>query len=290
MTPSCTNFALFEKALDCLLAGQNLIDRLPEEELHKQVEKNLERVVKSETGAHGFERLESVEQVIRLAGQAGAFDFAGEFGVRGSISSLMDRTAQLALAAGLRALHDAHIPLVRHYKRSTTGKLIPTSWGLPTPLQEETGVILATAWPGLESLIEDLTRFFAHKYAGKPQALVYEMYDRMLQAVKDPADRKALTDWYVETRAALPAAGKEEEVYRFSRGFLFRVLSLGHAQTAQFIRAKGPCTQVNAACASTTQAVGIAEDWIRTGRCRRVLVVSADDITNPATMSYGSSE
>ena len=32
-------------------------------------------------------------------------------------------------------------------------------------------------------------------------------------------------------------------------------------------------------CASTTQAVTLAEDWIRAGRCRRVIVVSADDIT-----------
>ncbi|TBR19629.1 beta-ketoacyl synthase, partial [bacterium] len=275
-----------EDAMDVLLAGQNLIDRLPEEELHKQVDKNLERVVKSETGNHGFERLESIEQVIRLAGQAGTFDFAGEFGVRGSISSLMDRSAQLALAAGLLALKDAKIPLVRHYKRSTTGKMIPTSWALPASLQNETGVIMATAWPGLESLIEDVSRYFTHKYAGKPQKLVWEMYDRMLGAVKDPADRKALTDWYVETRASLPEAGGEGDVYKFSRSFLFRVLALGHAQTAQFIRAKGPCTQVNAACASTTQAVGIAEDWIRTGRCKRVLVVSADDITNPNMMSW----
>src|SRR5207247_1071138 len=43
---------------------------------------------------------------------------------------------------------------------------------------------------------------------------------------------------------------------------------------------RGPNTQVNAACASTTQAIGIAEDWIRTGRCRRVLVVGADDVTS----------
>ncbi|MDE2290571.1 MAG: SDR family NAD(P)-dependent oxidoreductase, partial [Elusimicrobia bacterium] len=275
-----------EDAMDCLLDGKNLIDKLPEDQLHKQVEKNLERVVKSETGNHGFERLTSIEQVIRLAGRAGQFDFSGEFGVRGSISSLMDRTAQLGLAAGILALKDARIPLVRHYKRSTTGKLIPTTWGLPTPLQEETGVIMATAWPGLDSLVEDLTRYFASKYAAKPQRLVYEMYDRMIGAVKDPADRKALTDWYVETRNSLPAAGAEEDVYKFSRGFLFRVLALGHAQTSQFIRAKGPCTQVNSACASTTQAMGIAEDWIRTGRAKRVLVISADDITNPNLMHW----
>ena len=35
----------------------------------------------------------------------------------------------------------------------------------------------------------------------------------------------------------------------------------------------GPNTQINAACASTTQALSLAEDWIRAGRCRRVVVV-----------------
>ena len=66
----------------------------------------------------------------------------------------------------------------------------------------------------------------------------------------------------------------------FDRRFLFRVLSMGHSQFAELIGARGPNTQINAACASTTQAVAVAEDWIRAGRCRRVIVVSADDITS----------
>ena len=55
---------------------------------------------------------------------------------------------------------------------------------------------------------------------------------------------------------------------------------MGHSQFAEFIGARGPNTQINSACASTTQAVALAEDWIRAGRCRRVIVVSADDITS----------
>ena len=46
---------------------------------------------------------------------------------------------------------------------------------------------------------------------------------------------------------------------------------MGHSQFAEFIGARGPNTQINAACASTTQAVALAEDWIRAGRCRRVI-------------------
>jgi phosphoglycolate phosphatase len=34
-------------------------------------------------------------------------------------------------------------------------------------------------------------------------------------------------------------------------------------------------------CASTAQAVSLAEDWIRSGRCRRVIVIGADSVTRP---------
>ena len=74
-------------------------------------------------------------------------------------------------------------------------------------------------------------------------------------------------------------AAREREAYAFDRRFLFRVLSMGHSQFAEIIGARGPNTQVNAACASTTQALSLAEDWIRAGRCRRVVVISADDAT-----------
>ncbi|HBL16543.1 MAG TPA: beta-ketoacyl synthase, partial [Elusimicrobia bacterium] len=275
-----------ESALDDVLAGKNLIEPLPEKALHDQLEKNLERVVKSETGDHRFERMENIAQVIRLAGQAGKFDMSEEFGIRSSITSLMDNSGKMVLAAAILALKDAGIPLVRHYKKTTTGSFIPTGWGIPEPLQAETGLIMASAFPGVDSLVDDVSRFFTHKYSGKPAAKVAELYDRMISTLKDPADRKALTDWYFEFRKENPVSADPESTYKFSRSFLFRVLSLGHAQTSQYIKAMGPCTQINAACASTTQAVGMAEDWIRTGRAKRVIVVAADDISNPTLMGW----
>ena len=72
----------------------------------------------------------------------------------------------------------------------------------------------------------------------------------------------------------------------FDRRFLFRVLSMGHSQFAELIGARGPNTQVNSACASTTQAVGLAEDWIRAGRCQRVVVVAADDVTSDRLLGW----
>ncbi|MBI5203220.1 MAG: acyltransferase domain-containing protein, partial [Elusimicrobia bacterium] len=274
-----------ENGLDQIIHGQNLIEALPEEELYKQLDKNLDRVKKSETGAHAIERLETVDQVMRLAGRSGTFDIAEEFGVRGSVNSLMDATAKLGLASALLALKDAGLPLVHHYKRTTTGSMIPTSWGLPEPLQRDTGVILASAFPGLDSLISDLTHYFRSKYAGKTAKAAWVIYDRMMQAVKDPAEREALTDWYTRQKVELETGGPEAE-FKFSRSFLFRIFALGHGQTAQFIKAKGPVTQLNAACASTTQAIGIAEDWIRLGRCKRVVVMGVDDITNPVMLEW----
>ena len=73
---------------------------------------------------------------------------------------------------------------------------------------------------------------------------------------------------------------------RFDRRFLFQILAMGHSQFAQFIGAKGPNTQVNAACASTTQAIAMASDWIRAGRANRVIVIGADDVTNESMLSW----
>ena len=90
-----------------------------------------------------------------------------------------------------------------------------------------------------------------------------------------PIWRRKSTGSIDELRTAI-----EKKPYVFDRRFLFRVLSMGHSQFAEFIGARGPNTQINSACASTTQAVSLAEDWIRAGRCSRVIVISADDVTS----------
>ncbi len=78
----------------------------------------------------------------------------------------------------------------------------------------------------------------------------------------------------------------EKEPYVFDRRFLLRILSMGHSQFAEFIGARGPNTQINSACASTAQAVALAEDWIHAGRCRRVIVISADDVTSDHSIEW----
>ena len=54
-------------------------------------------------------------------------------------------------------------------------------------------------------------------------------------------------------------AAEAREPFNFDRRFLFRILAMGHSQFAEHIGARGPNTQVNSACASTTQAVSLAQ-------------------------------
>eukprot|EP00965_Chrysotila_dentata_P051081 1693196-Pleurochrysis_carterae.AAC.1 len=42
------------------------------------------------------------------------------------------------------------------------------------------------------------------------------------------------------------------------------------------VQARGPNLHINAACAGTTAALALGCDWMRAGRCRRVVVISAD--------------
>jgi len=66
---------------------------------------------------------------------------------------------------------------------------------------------------------------------------------------------------------------------RFDRRYLFQTLNMGHSQFAQYSGIRGPNTTINLACASTTAAFGVAEDWLNSDRVDRVVIISADDVT-----------
>jgi acyl transferase domain-containing protein/NAD(P)-dependent dehydrogenase (short-subunit alcohol dehydrogenase family)/acyl carrier protein len=225
-----------------ILRGDSFIDTVPQVFRTRMLEKNVVRLVKREVGEPSLDPIQSVDEVIRLAGRRGAFDVVEEFGVPRERVEAWDITSSLAIAAGIEALRDAGIPLVRHYRRTTTGGYLPDRWRLPVAMSDETGVIFASAFPGYDNLVDEVTRFFTQRTGGKS--------------------------------------------YEFDRRFLFRILSMGHAQFAELLGIRGPNTQVNAACASTTMAVGMAEDWIRAGRCRRVLIIGADDVTSDHLLEW----
>jgi len=228
--------------VDRILRGDSFIDPVPHVFRARMVEKNVVRLVKREVGEPSLDPIKSVDEVIRLAGRRGIFDIVEEFGVPRERVEAWDITTALAIAAGIEALRDAGIPLVRHYRRTTTGSFLPDRWRLPVAMADETGVIFASAFPGYDNLVDEVTRFFSQR------------------------------------------TGRQS--YEFDRRFLFRILAMGHAQFAELLGIRGPNTQVNAACASTTMAVGMAEDWIRAGRCRRVLIIGADDVTSDSLLEW----
>jgi acyl transferase domain-containing protein/NAD(P)-dependent dehydrogenase (short-subunit alcohol dehydrogenase family) len=257
-----------------LLHGEQFIDVIPMRFRQAMLDKHITRLVKNDNGGN-FETINSVADVIKLAGRGGAFDLEKEFGVSAERCAALDRDTQLAIAAGLDALRDAGIPLVMRYKTTSKGTQLPDRWGLPDALRDDTGVIFASAFPGLDSFADDMARYFTDHSRRKQLATL-----QSLRAWMSGSNSNSILATEIDRRMEELRDAIEKEPYVLDRRFLFRLLPMGHSQFAEFIGARGPNTAVNSACASTTQAVSLAEDWIREGRCRRVVVVSADDITS----------
>ncbi len=265
-----------------LLDGEQGIDVIPGRLRREMLDKHITRLVKRDDGAASFETIDRLDAVIKLAGRAGGFDPVEEFGVDEDRLAALGRDTQLAIAAGIDALRDAGIPLVLRYKTTTTGTKLPDRWSLPDELRDETGVIYASAFPGLEEMADEASRYTTDHMRRERLTALETLRARMLD--HDGTDPVVLDE--VERRIHDVERKLEEEAYTFDRRFIFRVLSMGHSQLAELIGARGPNTQINSACASTTQAVALAEDWIRVGRCRRVLIVAADDATSDTMMGW----
>ncbi|MRR52760.1 MAG: beta-ketoacyl synthase, partial [Rhodocyclaceae bacterium] len=255
--------------VNSLLHGDNRIEPFEESVRQVMLQKRVTRLVKSDAGAV-MQVIDDPELTVKLAGQTGAFDPAEEFGIPADRLEATDIATQLAIAAGIEALRDAGIPLVMAYKKTSTGSLLPDRWRLPPALADETGVIFASAFPGLDRMANEAESY--SQYLSLTKQLEQLLSLRSLV----PTDQASLTselDWRITSLESQLT----ELNYNFDRRFVFRVLAMGHSQFAEHIGARGPNTHVNAACASTTHAVSVAEDWIRAGRARRVVIVSGDD-------------
>ena len=229
--------------IDSILRGDNRISAISQQSKNQFLFKEIVKLHKNpETGQGDFVHVSHPDQVLQLAGQAQGFDFLTEYGMSVGMdahwANSLDITSKLAIAAGLEALRDAGIPLVPEYKQSKNGLQSFVGWRLPKAMQQETGIIFASAFPGYTNFANHIRR--------------------------DGDDGSG----------------------QFDRQFLFQILSMGHAQFAQLIGAKGPNTAINAACASTTQAIAVAEDWIRQERASRVIIIAADDATNPTLLEW----
>ncbi|RRR70550.1 MAG: acyltransferase domain-containing protein, partial [Candidatus Viridilinea halotolerans] len=260
-----------------ILRGDQLIDLIPERFRRKMLAKRVTRVVKGDDGGGSFQTIEDSAEVIKLAGRPGSFDLTAEYGVPASLVAALDATSQLAIAAGLDALREAGIPLVQSYKKTSRGSFLPDRWLLPEALRDETGIIFTSAFPGLDRIADEFQRYYEHEAR---QQLLDEL-EALRAEVRDEQTLMALSRRIAALREELAA-----QPYEFDRRFIFRILAMGHSQMAEYIGARGPNTHVNAACASTAQGIALAEDWIRSGRCRRVLVIGGDNATNDQLMEW----
>ncbi len=267
-----TSLLFEDDAVRRILDGEQLIDQIPSRARDTMVDKHIVRLVKSETADPVFEQIGDADDVIKLAGRGGALDLTAEFGVEPERVAAFDTATRLAVGAGLEALRDAGIPLVMHYKTTSVGSQLPERWMLPDEMRDDTGVIFASAFPGYDALVTELDRFHEDRSAREKLQVLEHLRSRVADG--DPLAAE-LDHEIHELRADL-----DREPFEFDRAFLFRILAMGHSQFAELIGARGPNTHVNAACASTTQAVALAQDWISVGRCSRVVVVAGDDASS----------
>ncbi|MFW9923194.1 MAG: SDR family NAD(P)-dependent oxidoreductase [Candidatus Thorarchaeota archaeon] len=273
-----------EKNFDAILAGQNFIDPIPQEIREKMVDKNIVRLVKDAVKGAQFQAISDVSEVIKLAAQKGKFNLSEEYGISTEFVEILDITFQLAFAAGIEALRDAGIPLTPMKVKTSVGKEITKGWALPESLRDDTGIVFASAFPAYSNLISTISRYLSDKFTVKNREEMILFFDELIGQIKDGPSKQKVTQWFENNKSQIYS--DKQSRFEFSRKFLFEVLSMGHSQFAQFICARGPNTQVNAACSSTTQAISIAEDWLRTGRCKRAIVIAADDVTNEEMLEW----
>ena len=264
-----------------ILSGEQFIDVIPRRVRREMADKHITRLVKSESGDPVFEMIDSEGDVIKLAGRYGAFDLPGEFGVDAERNAALDQCTRLAIGAGVDALRDAGIPLVLHYRTTSVGTRLPDHWRLPDDMRDDTGVIFASAFPGYESFATDINHYHEDRARQHELSMLEDIRARMSSQDEGAAE--------VDRRIAGLRHQLQAGSFTFDRRFLFRALAMGHSQFAELVGARGPNTHVNAACASTAQALCVAEDWIRCGRCRRVVVVSADNVASDTLLPWTGS-
>lgn len=270
---------------DQIFEGRNFIERTTDEERQKFVDLQITKLVKDEKGP-SFKLLSSLEDVIQLAGKIGKLDMIRVYQIDEKDWQNMTTCIAMGVAAGYEALKDAHIPLVREYVMTASGKMLPKKLALPKYMQEETGVIFANGFPLIDPVIREVSRYVSYQFGSKTRRDLMEFYENLISRVKDHDTRKLLTDWYTMYYSRLTENPGVEDVFQFNYNFMYQISAQANNRLASLINAKGPNFQMNAACSSTSNAITIAEDFIRTGRVKRMIVVGADDPTSKINFPY----
>ncbi|HEX7510495.1 MAG TPA: beta-ketoacyl synthase N-terminal-like domain-containing protein, partial [Chitinivibrionales bacterium] len=191
-----------------------------------------------------------------------------------------------AVAAGYEALRDAHIPLIHEYSQTTSGSYLPDKWALPQEMQNETGIIFANGFPMVDPIISEVSRHISYKFGNRIQEEIFDFYDTLIPKITDKASRKILSDWFALNFNRLSPRPCEEDVYTFNHQLMNQISSQANNRLAHYINARGTNFQINAACSSTSTAVTLAEDLIRSGRVKRMIVIGADDVSSETSLPY----
>ena len=115
-----------------ILAGEQFIGPVSQEHREGMARRRVTQLVKTADGSGHFQVIDDPQDVIKLAGRAGSFDLAAEYGVPEKLVEALDSTTQLAIAAGLDALREAGIPLVQTWKKRPPASTCPSGGSCPS--------------------------------------------------------------------------------------------------------------------------------------------------------------
>lgn len=269
--------------LDRLVRGDQCIKPVSQSLRDAMLEKKVVQLVKKPDKTVQRIPVDSEKEVIKLAAQLGSLSLTKSYGVAQGLADTMDIAAQVAVAAGLEALKSAGL---------VSGKSNdPAEWKLPEQYRDGTGVVYASSFPAMDAAIGEVMRFLRSQTVGAADSmrLISTLRDRVVTtspgAMLSDDDEKAFAG--LLTRAGeMDRANDGASHYEFDRKFLFRCLVLGNAQLAQLAGCRGPNTQTNAACAGSTQAIGMAQDMLISGRADRVVVVAGDNASGDTLLPW----
>ena len=187
--------------LERIFRGQSLIESIPAELRNAMAAKRITRLVKGADGEASFETISDPADVVKLAGRGHGFDLVQDFGFPADRLAALDRVTQIAIAAGIDALRDAGIPLLLRYRTTTKGTTLPDRWMLPEALQDETGVIFGSAFPGLDSFAEIIGGYYEDQQRRARAAELESLLAaaRAAGESKSAAELEKLTRAYYET-------------------------------------------------------------------------------------------
>ena len=242
--PSRPGEGLRRRQGPAILHGEQFIDTIPVKYRQLIADKHITRLVKSEAGGGHFETIDNPADVIKLAGRGGTVDLAADFGFPDDRVDALDQAIQARHRrrhrCAARCRHPARDALQDH---DHAARKLPERWMLPEAYRDTTGVIFASAFPGVDGLMVEVDRYWeaetrqaAARGAPKPcrsasTARERGRPDRRRDSSPDPGARSGRP-------SAIPTCS--------TAGSSSNACPMGHAQFAEYIGARGPNTQINA--------------------------------------------